>query len=193
MQHCQRAAIISTDKTVNKVSLKYDRFARWWFYPRSLHLSSLPRIRYAVNLFNFILICGFFPTSSWLEFRNDLKYTRQRKCQRLHCNSASRAFANVNYTGNFAAFAVQTDIIVNIVAGNLFAVVGRWKRNSLPSTQLFLRLENHSNRGWITGEKVSNNRVHPERARTAIPNACRVPYVWFDFQLYNFLIQPRYF
>lgn len=72
-----------------------------------------------------------------------------------------------------------------------FAAVNQWKRNSLPGTQLFLPLESHRHRGWITRRKVLNNRVQPSRARAVILNVCRVSYVPFHFQLYNFIIRVQ--
>lgn len=80
-----------------------------------------------------------------------------------------------------------------------FIAVNRWKRNSLPGTQLFLSSRKRERgrerkRTGETGGERPGEKFQTIACKTCavISSVCRAPYVWFHSQLYNFIIrEPR--
>lgn len=76
-----------------------------------------------------------------------------------------------------------------------FIAVNRWKRNSLPGTQLFLSSRKRERgrerkRTGETGGERPGEKFQTIACKTCavISSVCRAPYVWFHSQLYNFII-----
>lgn len=98
---------------------------------------------------------------------------------------------DVNYSQNFS---ILSRILLQAIFF-FFIAVNRWKRNSLPGTQLFLssgkREREKKKKRERTGEMGRRGVNDPgksfkqsrARAGAAISSVCRAPYVWFHSQL----------